>query len=607
VDDIHDKTAIAFFFLDGFKRLVQMEQQVKETSFSEITASQLAAFKQVGFSDEWLASVWGIDFLSVRAKRKQFGIFPSYKMVDTCAAEFEAQSAYYYSSWHGKNDVTPSERKKILVLGSGPIRIGQGIEFDYCSVHAVQALQEKGYETIIVNNNPETVSTDYALADRLYFEPLALEDVLNVIEFENVEGVVAQVGGQTAITLVKGLEAAGIPVLGVNQQTMDELEDRDLFYRFMEKINVPHIPGLTATNAEDLINKADQIGYPVLLRPSYVIGGRGMVILSSREELKSHMKKSLTDISYPILIDAYVPGTEAEVDVLTDGEDVLIPGIFEHVEKAGVHSGDSTAVTPPFSLSATVKSKIAEDTKRIARAMDFKGIFNIQFVIDEEKVYVLEINPRASRTVPVLSKVYGVDMIGTAVGLMLGEKLTGAQTGLLPENRYYTVKRPVFSTVKLPGVDPILCPEMKSTGEVISIAEDAQTALNHTAELRTVKEVFCEIDKSEWGNFTEISDRLYEAGVTLVSDDQRFARCFGLTYVPSFEDWVKSKNALMFISVEKPGGTVGKDKRILAVRHRLTVITDWTQLESLFAQGETKNEPHSIGEWLRKNEGSLIH
>lgn len=609
VDDIHDKTAISLFFLDGFKRLVQMEQQVKETSFSEINASQLSAFKQVGISDEWLASVWGIDFFSVREKRKQFGIFPSYKMVDTCAAEFEAQSAYYYSSWHGENDVTPSERKKMLVLGSGPIRIGQGIEFDYCSVHAVQALQRMGYETILVNNNPETVSTDYALADRLYFESLALEDVLNVIEFENVDGVVAQVGGQTAITLVKGLEEAGVPVLGVNQRTMDELEDRDLFYRFMENIGVPHIPGLTATNAEDLIHKADQIGYPVLLRPSYVIGGRGMVILSSQKELKSHMKKSLTDISYPILIDAYVPGTEAEVDVLTDGEHVLIPGIFEHVEKAGVHSGDSTAVTPPFSLSATVKSKIAEDTKRIARAMDFKGIFNIQFVIDGEKVYVLEINPRASRTVPVLSKVYGVDMIGIAVGLMLGEKLTGAQTGLLPENRYYTVKRPIFSTVKLPGVDPILCPEMKSTGEVISITDHAQSVLSEAAErtIRDIREVFCEIDESEWENFIEISDRLYEAGVLLVSDNCRFARCFGLTYVSSYKDWVKSKNASMFISIEKPGGTVGKDKRILAVRHRLPVITEWTQLKTLFAQGETKKKPHSIGEWLRKNEGSLIH
>ncbi|HEU5139068.1 MAG TPA: carbamoyl phosphate synthase large subunit, partial [Bacillales bacterium] len=612
VEDIHEDTKIARFFLNRFEKLIQLEKTARKWSFNELNSTQLSVLKQNGFSDEWLASIWGTESHKVRNKRKQFHLSPTFKMVDTCAAEFEAQSAYYYSSWSGKDDVNPNfDRKKILVLGSGPIRIGQGVEFDYCSVHAVQALQEEGYETIIINNNPETVSTDYTLADRLYFEPLTVEDVLNVVDFEGIDGVVVQVGGQTAISLLKGLEQAGVPILGVNQQTVDELEDRDLFYRFMENIQVPHIPGLTAHDSKDLLDKACQVGFPILLRPSYVIGGRGMVILSSRKELEDYMDEALGTISYPILIDAYVAGIEAEVDVLTDGEEILIPGIFEHMEKAGVHSGDSTAVTPSFSLSEVIKNQLIDHTKCIARAMNFKGIFNIQFVINEEHVYVLEINPRASRTVPILSKVYGLDMIGAAIKLMLGNQLAslGMGVGLLAEPGYYTAKAPIFSTIKLPGLDPLLGPEMKSTGEVISIAHsvEASTCKATGITIQPGDEIFCEVASGQWEYFKKTSDLLYGAGAILVSDQQRFGRCFGLTPVSSYDEWLRSKHASILISVGSTGSSDGKERRLSAIHNGLTVLTEWTQIESILTAAELEEEPEPIGSWLRLNEGSGVH
>lgn len=605
VERIQEKTAIADLFLGCFQRLIRLENKAKAVSLDDAGARLLAELKQNGFSDEWLAAVWDIDLEAVRTRRKQLGITPSYERVD-------ARTAYYYSSWGGTNEgPAVSGRKKILVIGSGPIRIGQGIEFDYCSVHAVQALQVQGYETIIINNNPETVSTDYELADRLYFEPLALEDVMNVIEFEGVNGVVVQVGGQTAISLVAGLEKAGVPVLGVDQQTIDDLEDRDRFYQLLELTGIPHIPGLTAHNDEALFEMADRVGYPVLLRPSYVIGGRGMVILSSREDLKRYKDAALSHMSYPILIDAYMPGVEAEVDALTDGDDVLIPGILQHVEKAGVHSGDSTAVTPPFSLTSGEQRKLLDYTKRIARKMNFQGVFNIQFVIDEGDVYVLEINPRASRTVPMLSKIFGVDMIGIATRLMLGENLQALRmpTGLLPEPGYHTVKMPVFSTQKLPGVDPVLGPEMKSTGELIAIAETAEQAMNKAGgyTLRPGKEIFCEVDENCTGPIIELFNRLNPMGVTLVSDDADVAGRLGLTHVASFEEWVQSDGAAMLISIGNPGNQAGINKRLLAVKHRLAVVTELSQLVMFQAHDGEQQKLHSIQEWLRQSERSLVH
>lgn len=475
IASIQQATQMDRFFLQQFAELIEIETEAKTMAFSAVNESALAKFKAYGFADAQLAQFWDTDAAAVRAKRQALGMRPHYQAV--------GQKTYFYSSWAAEGSPTVSgtadAKKKALVLGAGPIRIGQGIEFDYCSVHAVLALQAQGYETILINNNPETVSTDDTLADRLYFEPLALEDVLHVADSEGVDGIVTQVGGQTSISLVAGLEHAGYDVWGVSTTVIDELEDRGLFYQAMAKIGVPHIPGMIAADAQALLKKAEQIGYPVLLRPSYVIGGQGMVVLSSLTELQQYMDDALTAASYPILIDPYMPGTEAEVDVLTDGADIFIPGVMEHVDEAGVHSGDSTAVTPPFSLADAEVNQIVAYTKKIAQSLAFTGIFNIQFVIKDGHVYVLEVNARASRTVPIMSKITGVDMIGVATALMQGESLAahGLEDGLLPAPPYVTVKKPVFSTAKLAGVDPELGPEMTSTGEVMAISQDQQSAL----------------------------------------------------------------------------------------------------------------------------------
>lgn len=346
VEQLHDVTKVTSYFLTSMERLITLEKSAQATTFEQVTADQLLTLKQNGFSDEWLAAVWGVTLAGLREKREQYHIRPSFEAVAARSGDESTELAYYYSSWsqHAKQN-EHNESKKILIIGSGPIRIGQGIEFDYCSVHGVLALQKYGYETILINNNPETVSTDYKIADRLYFEPLSVEDVLNVIEHEQVDGVIVQFGGQTAISLVEGLEKAGVPLLGSSLDTIDQLEDRDRFYKLLKTLGLPHIPGLTVDTQKDLIDKVNEIGYPVLLRPSYVIGGSGMIVLQSENELQAYLSNETTSVQYPILVDAYYPGIEVEVDVVTDGTNVVIPAIFEHVEKAGVHSGDSLAVT----------------------------------------------------------------------------------------------------------------------------------------------------------------------------------------------------------------------------------------------------------------------
>ncbi|WP_096198987.1 carbamoyl phosphate synthase large subunit [Bacillus sp. FJAT-45350] len=607
IEEIHEKTEINLFYLTSWKKLLELEKSAQEMTFASVSKEALAKLKKYGFSDQWLASVWSVTPLELRNKRKSLEILPSYKMVDTCAGEFTASTAYYYSSWSGEQDVdVSSDKKKVLIIGSGPIRIGQGIEFDYCSVHGALSLKELGYEAIIMNNNPETVSTDYEMADRLYFEPLTVEDVLNVIELEGIEGVIVQLGGQTAISLVEGLEEAGIRLFGTTMDTIDELEDRGRFYDFMNRVNVPHIPGVTAYSEAEVLEKAEEIGYPVLLRPSYVIGGQGMAIHSTKEELLAYIQDTENNMAYPILIDAYYPGVEIEVDVLTDSKDVLIPGMFQHIEKAGVHSGDSMAVTPPFSLSDETKETILAYTKQIAQGMDFRGVFNIQFVLFEGTLYVIEINPRASRTVPILSKVTGLNMIGVTVQLLLGKTLSevGLTPGVLPETPYYTVKAPIFSYSKLAGLDPLLEAEMKSTGELISIDTSVQVAMKKAfawsegqipAMYQKEGSIYCDIADEEWGNFTPLAKKLKEQGFTLISDCKHDL----IDDIGSFETWNQQENALGLISIPKKGHRTGKEKRQIALKQRITVITELSTLEMMLSSFHAKDtDVCSIGEWL---------
>src|SRR5699024_4314588 len=402
------------------------------------------------------------------------------------------------------------------------------------------------------NNTPATVSTDYELADKLYFEPITKEDVLHVLAYEQIDKVIVQFGGQTAINLVKDLEKAGIELLGTNMDTIDMLEDRDRFYEYLQKLELPHIPGLTAINHEDLRQKVEQIGYPILIRPSYVIGGKGMVIIESEKQLENFISQQLTTSSFPSLIDAYYPGKEVEVDVVTDGEQIVIPTIFEHIEKAGVHSGDSMAVTPPFSLSSTMKEQIVASTEKLAQAMNFKGIFNIQFVIYDDVLYVLEVNPRASRTVPISSKVTSVNLIQLATETLLGKSLE-TEPKILRENDFYTVKAPVFSSTKLPGVDPVLVPEMKSTGEIIAVSDTVSKSVTKAfiwnedlqeAWQKKEKEVYVDIqDEAVVASLTEQFANINITVKTFASD----------TPFQMIEDWMKSDNAFAVISTEKSG------------------------------------------------------
>ncbi|RDV81678.1 carbamoyl-phosphate synthase large subunit [Ammonifex thiophilus] len=480
VSKVASLSAIDPWFLERIKRLVEFEEALRRAG-KELNSEILRQAKALGFSDRTVAEFTGLPEDVVREKRKAWGIKPVYKMVDTCAAEFEAATPYYYSTYEQEDEAPALEGSKIVVLGSGPIRIGQGIEFDYCSVHCVWALREEGIKAIIINNNPETVSTDFDTADRLYFEPLVAEDVLNVLEKEKPEGVLVQFGGQTAINLAKPLAAAGFKILGTAVEDIDRAEDREKFDQVLEAENIPRPPGGAAKSLEEALAVAERVGFPVLVRPSYVLGGRAMEIVYNREELEEYMRfAARVSPEYPVLVDKYVFGKEVEVDAISDGEDVLIPGIMEHIERAGIHSGDSIAVYPPRTLNGEVVEQVVSYTTALARALRVRGLLNIQYVVDAEgRVYVLEVNPRASRTVPYLSKITGIPMIPLAVKVILGKKLKelGYGTGLYQGGRYFGIKVPVFSFAKLLDVDVSLGPEMKSTGEVMGVAEDFAAAL----------------------------------------------------------------------------------------------------------------------------------
>ena len=478
---VNQITKMDMWFLDGFKRIIDMEERLKACR-GVPDVDTLKEAKEMCFADSYIGNLCGMEQKDVKALREKYGIVPSFKMVDTCAAEFDAETPYYYCTYDGENEADGGEhdRKKVLVLGSGPIRIGQGIEFDYCSVHSVWALKKLGYETIIVNNNPETVSTDFDVADKLYFEPLTAEDVQNIVEQEKPDGAVVQFGGQTAIKLAKALTDMGVPILGTSSDGVDAAEDRERFDEILNQCRIPRAKGRTVFTTEEALQAANEIGYPVLVRPSYVLGGQGMEIAYNDRNITDFMRIiNRTVQEHPILIDKYLMGREVEVDGVFDGEDILIPGIMEHIERAGVHSGDSISVYPTIHVEEKHKETILRYTRDLAKALGVIGLINIQFIIYNDDVYVIEVNPRSSRTIPYISKVTGVPIIDLATKVMVGQKLKdlGYGTGIYKEADYYAVKMPVFSFEKLTDVDTGLGPEMKSTGEVLGIAESFPQAL----------------------------------------------------------------------------------------------------------------------------------
>ena len=477
-EEIHEITKIDLWFIDKIAILTEMEYALKTRELDE---DLLREAKRMEFPDYVIAKLNGKTEETVKEMRKTYGITAAYKMVDTCAAEFAATTPYYYSVYGGENEAerTP-DKKKVLVLGSGPIRIGQGIEFDFCSVHCTWAFAKEGYETIIINNNPETVSTDFDIADKLYFEPLTPEDVENIVNIEKPDGAVVQFGGQTAIKLTEALMKMGVPILGTSAENVDAAEDRELFDEILEQCQIPRPKGQTVFTAEEAKKAANELGYPVLVRPSYVLGGQGMQIAINDEDVEQYIG-IINRIAqeHPILVDKYLVGKEIEVDAVCDGEDIVIPGIMEHIERAGIHSGDSISVYPAQTISKTAKATIEEYTKRLAKAVHVIGMINIQFIVCGEEVYVIEVNPRSSRTVPYISKVTGIPIVPLAAKAIMGYKLKdmGYTPGLQPEAKYFAIKMPVFSFEKIRGADISLGPEMKSTGECLGIAESFNEAL----------------------------------------------------------------------------------------------------------------------------------
>ena len=520
-EEIHAATMIDVWFIDKIAILTEMEQALRTR---ELTPALLREAKRLQFPDSVIAGLTKRDAEEVRRLREDNGIRAVYRMVDTCAAEFAASTPYYYSVYGGACEARETMgRKKVLVLGSGPIRIGQGIEFDYCSVHATWAFSKAGYETIIVNNNPETVSTDFDIADKLYFEPLTAEDVESIVRIEHPDGAVVQFGGQTAIKLTESLMKMGVPILGTQAEDVDAAEDRERFDRILEETQIPRAAGGTVYTAEEAKEVANRLGYPVLVRPSYVLGGQGMQIAISDREIEEFME-IINRIAqdHPILVDKYLQGKEIEVDAVCDGKDILIPGIMEHIERTGVHSGDSISVYPAHTIGKLVKDKIAEYTRRLARALHVKGLINIQFIAIGEDVYVIEVNPRSSRTVPYISKVTGIPVVDLAVEVILGKTISelGYRPGLQPEAEHYAIKMPVFSFEKIRGAEISLGPEMKSTGECLGVAGTFNEALYKAflgagVNLPGYKNLIMTVKDADKGEAIEIGRRFERLGYTI--------------------------------------------------------------------------------------------
>lgn len=520
-ETIHDITQVDIWFIDKIAILVEMEQELKNSDF---TVELLEEAKRLEFPDSVIAKLTGKSEPEIRQMRYDNGIVAAFKMVDTCAAEFEAATPYYYSVFGSENEAVETRpEKKVLVLGSGPIRIGQGVEFDYCSVHATWAFSKAGYETIIVNNNPETVSTDFDIADKLYFEPLTPEDVENIVRLEKPDGAVVQFGGQTAIKLTESLMKMGVPILGTKAEDVDAAEDRELFDKILEETGIPRAAGGTVYTAEEAKEVANRLGYPVLVRPSYVLGGQGMQIALNDAEIEEFMaviNRYAQD--HPILVDKYLQGKELEVDAVCDGTDILIPGIMEHIERTGVHSGDSISVYPAPTISDTVRETIAEYSRRLAKALHVIGLINIQFIAMGDEVYVIEVNPRSSRTVPYISKVTGIPIVDLATEVIIGKKIKdlGYEPGLQPKAGYFAIKMPVFSFEKIRGAEISLGPEMKSTGECLGIAESFDEALYKAflgagIDLPKHKQLIITVKDADKGEAIEIGRRFEKLGYTI--------------------------------------------------------------------------------------------
>ena len=523
-EEIHDITKVDAWFIDKIFNIVKEENVLREAP--ELTKEILLEAKRMEFPDKVIGQIVGRSEKEIKDLRYSYGIHASYKIVDTCAAEFEAETPYYYSCFDGESEVeVDKDKKKVMVLGSGPIRIGQGIEFDYCSVHSTWTLKSKGYETIIVNNNPETVSTDFDIADRLYFEPLTAEDVESIVNIEKPDGAVVQFGGQTAIKLTEALLEMGVPILGTSAENVDAAEDRELFDEILEKCCIPRAAGKTVFTVQEALEAANELGYPVLVRPSYVLGGQGMQIAISDKDIIEFMEIiNRHEQEHPVLVDKYLMGKEIEVDAVCDGEDILIPGIMEHIERAGIHSGDSISVYPAQTISPKIKRVLESYTKKLANSLHVIGLINIQFIVYQDEVYVIEVNPRSSRTVPYISKVTGIPIVDLATRVITGEKIKdmGYTPGLQPESEYFAIKMPVFSFEKIRGAEISLGPEMKSTGECLGISKDYNEALYKAflgdgVNLPKYKKMILTVKDSDKLDAVEIGQRFTALGYEIYS------------------------------------------------------------------------------------------
>lgn len=603
---IHDITKIDIWFIDKLAILVEMEETLKTQEF---TTELLEEAKRIEFPDNVIAALTGKTEKEIRDMRYENGIVAAYKMVDTCAAEFAASTPYYYSVFGSENEaIETNDRKKVLVLGSGPIRIGQGIEFDFCSVHCTWAFSKEGYETIIVNNNPETVSTDFDIADKLYFEPLTPEDVENIVRFEKPDGAVVQFGGQTAIKLTEALMKMGVPILGTSAENVDAAEDRELFDKILEECQIPRPAGHTVFTAEEAKKAANELGYPVLVRPSYVLGGQGMQIAINDEDVDEFIG-IINRIAqeHPILVDKYLVGKEIEVDAVCDGDDILIPGIMEHIERAGIHSGDSISVYPAQSLGENVKAKIENYTKKLAQSLHVIGLINIQFIVCQEEVYVIEVNPRSSRTVPYISKVTGIPIVPLATKVILGAKIKdlGYKAGLQPEADYIAIKMPVFSFEKIRGADISLGPEMKSTGECLGIAKTFDEALykaflgaginlpKYKNMIMTVKDADKE-DAVEIGRrFEAIGYKIYATRSTAKKLNENGVHAIRINKIeqesPNLMDLILGHEIDLVIDTPSPGVERAKDGFLIrrnAIETGVNVLTSLDTAEALITSLE---------------------